>query len=623
LVFTQHRDELTPELSKGEFTAYSSHNIGTLQGTTLYITDARGNLVGYNSAQWHVLYPLQSKALEKIEQLKRKATDVAARGEQQLVEMRHAVSAELKARLTFAQENPHKNDVAHVRIGNTLPPEEQAFIAQRLPRVKKALEKVLRKPLPGSFVPKIALLLSGGGYRAALASTGAFVALQELGLFDTLSYVVSLSGSTWALGPLMSTGLSIPAFRNYFIDTIVNNKGLANIGVHGAELIGQEILTRFLFDSPITIIDFYGGLMANGLLQYAGNERQRIYLSDQSKRINRGQMPLPIYTAVRADVYPETEWYEMNPFEIGGTWLGMYIPTWSYGRLFLDGVSINDTPELSLGFILATCGSAFAVTFNRLYEEIAGSIPSLTVRKIIEKLLTVVGEKRLFSSQAFNFTYGMTQSSIKEQIIMNMADAGIDFNLPYPPVSGQRPERMADIFIIIDVAAGLPGQELFKAENYARTHNLKFPRINRVLAEKQSMSIFRDENDPAVPVVIYLPFVDDRELWQSYKNTVGSDSRYENIIATFNPGYCTKSDVCGSSLIWQSYLHKLKLQGHDVSTIETPSIDLCKAYQFCSSFNFAYTKEQAEKLVSFTEFNIKAHAQGIMDVIAWKINQKR
>ncbi len=43
----------------------------------------------------------------------------------------------------------------------------------------------------------IAIMGSGGGYRAACGLSGVMVALQESGIFDCATYVTGLSGSSW------------------------------------------------------------------------------------------------------------------------------------------------------------------------------------------------------------------------------------------------------------------------------------------------------------------------------------------------------------------------------------------------------------------------------------------
>ena len=105
---------------------------------------------------------------------------------------------------------------------------------------------------------------------------------------------------------------------------------------------------------------------------------------------------------------------------------------------------------------------------------------------------------------------------------VHMEDAGIDFNLPYPPISGDRPERTADIIIFVDASGDCSGKNtegnqwianglaLKQAEQYARDYGHPFPTIpeQSELTQaigKQSMLIFKNVDQPNVPTVIYMP----------------------------------------------------------------------------------------------------------------------
>ena len=46
-------------------------------------------------------------------------------------------------------------------------------------------------------VPTIAVLGSGGGFRAMVSLSGVFCALKDMGILDCVTYVSGLSGSAW------------------------------------------------------------------------------------------------------------------------------------------------------------------------------------------------------------------------------------------------------------------------------------------------------------------------------------------------------------------------------------------------------------------------------------------
>jgi hypothetical protein len=346
------------------------------------------------------------------------------------------------------------------------------------------------------------------------------------------------------------------------------------------------LLTKFAFDQPITLTDFFGLVLANSLLRGFGNERHHVYLSDQIKNIKEGQLPFPIYTAVRAEEGAEPLWYEFTPYEIGGSWLDCYVPIWAFGRRFIKGTSRDNAPEQTLGFFMALFGSAFAASFNQMYQEIADRIPADFARKIFEGILKEVGEKRLTVARIFNFTYGLLQSPIAMNKYMDMADAGTAFNLPYPPISGERGGRRADIIIFLDASRKQVGKlsALRGVQNYTYTHMLSFPPIIYDNIHKKSVSVFKDPRGRShVPVLIYMPLVKDEQLIKKYLNTA-EFADLKSYVEQFDLAACLKSA--------------------------------------CGTFNFTYNQKQANQLSALTEFNMRANKKILYDAISFAIRSK-
>lgn len=537
---------LLQELPKNAKKNVLVQNIGTLKGSLFHIDkDANGSLHVYTQERWPLRFNLISVPADR-----------------------------------FMYED------AEVRLGNDLSEQERAFLAERAPKVKQGLESLLGRSLENSYIPRIAVIASGGGYRAMLGTTGFLSGAHEKGLLNTLTYISALSGSTWAVACWISTGLLMPEFKKYLIEVVAQNKGLASLSSLRAKWIAHNLVTKYAFDLPISLVDFYGGLLANALFSFFGDKRQQIYLSDQAEKIKEGDYPLPIYTAISADRHIRSEWYEFTPYEIGGTWLGMYIPAWAYGRLFANGKSIAYCPEQSFGFHLGTFGSAFAATFREMYEALVHIIPT-KLSSVLQYILKVVGQERLSRAKIFNFSYGIEQSPVKELPVLGLVDAGIAFNLPYPPVSEERLERKADILIFFDSSANVKNAaELKKVEQYARSKNFKFPKIDYTDIDKRAISIFKDEADFTVPVVIYMPRIKDENAWQEYKQSALNDDEYIKMLDDFSPKVCVKAG-------------------------------------FCNTFNFRYSSEQANKVMLLTEFNMKYSMPKIIDAINWVIDNRQ
>jgi hypothetical protein len=130
--------------------------------------------------------------------------------------------------------------------------------------------------------------------------------------------------------------------------------------------------------------------------------------------------------------------------------------------------------------------------------------------------------------------------------------------VPFPPLL--RTGRQIDVIIVYDSSGTIKGaKELRNAELYARRKGLKFPKIDYTIADKNIVSIFKDE-DPKTPVVIYFPRIANKE----YRD--------------FDPDYCTE-------------------------------------HSYCSTLNFKYSEEQFNELSGLAEFTIKQHTELIKNIL--------
>lgn len=482
--------------------------------------------------------------------------------------------------------NPYKNTVASVRIGNGLHPEERAYLAKRKPKVKSALEKLLGRSLTDKQVPTIAMIGSGGGYRAMLGTTAFLNGAEKIGLLGAVTYITALSGSTWALNPWLTTGMPLSQFKSYIAKSITEPIYVKTIAE--AKNIVDMLSVKVACDQPITMIDVYGGLLANRLLSYYGSDCQRVHMSDQAARIKNGDYPYPIYSAIdaREAVARDPHWFEFTPHEIGSPYFGVYVPTWGYGRQFNNGQSTDFSPEQSLGFMMGTFGSAFGVHFGRAWDEVSAKMPDFLVKPIIEKQLfdPYYGKRtESFWAEVHNFMFGMTNQELTSRPTLKFVDAGIHFNLPYPPVSGQRPERKADILIFLDSSKDSIPAAIKKCEEYARKRGLKYPPMDYSEIDKKTISVFKDENDPSVPVVIYLPRVSDPEAWAENKS-------------------------------------KREFNGY--TGIDGFDMEKCAKEGFCKTSNFQYTEQQSQQVLDQLEFNMIINKDKIIEAINWVVDRR-
>ncbi len=590
LVFSPNSADIKKQLTKDEFKQLPSKNVGALQGSTFYIAKKDDQFKGYTTIEWNVIMPSLETAGWIIKTIK-------VTGGAIITYTSEAIKTAIQKTLPAIKENPFKLKTMDVRVGNELPKEEQAAINKRTQVVKNTLKNKLGLAKL-NYVPKIAFIASGGGYRSMAITLGFLSGASLVGLLDCITWISSLSGSSWALGTWLATAakeykesakqLSVIAFKDQLFN-VIHNKGLETISVDDIKLISNAILVQATEGRPITLVTLYGILLANRLLSDFGQIKQHVYISDQAELIKNGQYPIPIYTAVRGEhglTQEQLEWYEFTPWEIGGAWLGMYAPSFSYGRKFDKGKSQGFGPPQDLGFHFGTYGSAFAATIEEIYlEKLREKIKSDIIRTIIEKVIEQpVGRKRLSWAEVYNFTKGMQQSPIADSDTIKLIDGGHAFNLPYPPVSGERPARKPDILIFLDASATINGAPaLGESEAYAYRKGLKFPTINYEGIDQRTISVFKDEQDPEVPVVIYMPRINDPALWPKLDQI--EYALYKKDLKEFNVDACVKEDYCGT-------------------------------------FNLTYSKAQAQQLSKLGEFNMRVNQKVIFDEIKALIERK-
>ncbi|KAK9372435.1 acyl transferase/acyl hydrolase/lysophospholipase [Lipomyces chichibuensis] len=398
---------------------------------------------------------------------------------------------------------------AYVRLGPQLSNQEVKFRKNRAKFTKKGLAKYLDIPVSSideRDIPIIAVTGSGGGYRSMIATGGYIMALQETGLLDCTTYLAGVSGSTWLMA-LFYTLAECDATR--LIDHIK-----ARTGVHIAFLpAAMELFTtaptdKFLLHgiieklhynyTSVSLPDIYGVLLSSRLL-VPNNElivdRDNLKISSQRRIVDTGAVAMPIYTAVRHEfgptgakveatdqstIHPDNtvieqrkkreswfQWFEFTPYEVGCEEVCAWIPTWSLGRKWSNGVSVDTAvPELNLTLLLGTFGSAFCATLSHFYKEIRPALPDISISQSLDKIIkenddNLKGVHPIAPAGIPNYLLGLKSylppscpESIHTEKDINLMDAGMDNNLALYPLL--RPEREVDMILAFDSSADIP-----------------------------------------------------------------------------------------------------------------------------------------------------------------------
>jgi len=575
------------------------------------------------------------KARQSFDELTIHKNQLTAQAQQSLDNamepFRQKIQAEVQAALKPIAQKNQDTRVAQVRIGSELSSQEQAALVTRESRTKTAQAKFLGTTPATTPSLRLAACGSGGGYRAMICTTGFLLGAQDIGILDAFSYISALSGSTWAVGSWITLGYDLPTLRDHFAQQLATNPVIAGKGVPAPitnertmQDLVNNLVTKYYFQQPLTSTDIWGATIANNLLQNLTYK-----LSGQATKVDSGAYPLPIYTAIEPQADGSYTWFDVTPYEVGSTYLNAHVPTWSFGKQFSNGVSIDAAPEQTLGFMFGVFGSAHTVSpqelldmadpngliaktvqstikgfvpaplglpailfdqffsdalRNQLMAPLFGSLVSTQLKDVPQNLL----KQRLLPAEIPNFTAGMASSPISKQSNIILIDAGIHVNLPIAPLL--RKERNIDVIFAFDGSASVvDAPSLVDAEEHAQEEKLVLPAIKKNSAFKtvnsRSMSVFAQAGKPTI---LYMPWIKDSGLT--------SDAG----LATAVKQYPLLSKVFSTQ----------ELQ-------DMRNFDIAKC-DFCSTFNFMYTKDNVRILSNIMRFNMIVNQDAIKQALLEK-----
>ncbi|KAJ6125678.1 hypothetical protein N7523_003298 [Penicillium sp. IBT 18751x] len=427
--------------------------------------------------------------------------------------------------------NPEITRDARVRVSGDLCAEEQAFRKKRQQHAMKALASYLDIPVEEIHpddVPVIAMCGSGGGLRALVAGTGSYLAAQESGLWDCVTYTAGVSGSCW-LQTLYHSSITGRSFHK-LVDHLKNRLGVhiafppAALNLLTTAPTNKYLLSGFVEKlkgdpgADFGLVDIYGLLLAARLMVPRGElgvSDSDLKLSSQGVNLYDGAHPLPIYTAVRHEIpiieeehsdgskshsNPEQamrdakkeawfQWFEFTPYEFFCEELNAGIPTWALGRHFDGGRSVlsaenQPIPELRIPGLMGIWGSAFCATLSHYYKEIRPLVKGLAGFGGIDTLIQgkdsdLVRVHPIDPAAIPNFVIGMKDqlpASCPESIFksshLNLMDAGMSNNLPIYPLI--RPGRDVDVILAFDASADIKQDNwLSVVDGYARQRGIK------------------------------------------------------------------------------------------------------------------------------------------------------
>ncbi|KAM5238145.1 cytosolic phospholipase A2 isoform 2-T2 [Ctenodactylus gundi] len=238
-------------------------------------------------------------------------------------------------------------------------------------------------------VPVVAILGSGGGFRAMVGFSGVMKALYESGILDCATYIAGLSGSTW----YMSTLYSHPDFPEKGPEEI-NEELMKSVSHNPLLLLTPQKIKRYVESlwkkkssgQPVTFTDIFGMLIGETLI----HNRMNTTLSSLKEKVSTAQCPLPLFTClhVKPDVSELmfADWVEFSPYEIGMAKYGTFMAPDLFGSKFFMGTVVKKYEENPLHFLMGVWGSAFSILFNRVLGVSGSQNKGSTMEEELENI---------------------------------------------------------------------------------------------------------------------------------------------------------------------------------------------------------------------------------------------
>uniref|UniRef100_A0A8C6V778 Phospholipase A2 n=1 Tax=Naja naja TaxID=35670 RepID=A0A8C6V778_NAJNA len=517
-----------------------------------------------------------------------------------------------------------------VRLDYELCPDEQVFIQKRKKIVAAALKRVLcmDNDLQDHEVPVVAIMATGGGARAFTALHGHLLGLQKLNLLDCFTYISGSSGSTWTLSNLYEEpGWSQKDLLGPIAEA-QKNMSKCKLDCFTLDQLKEyrDILKQREKDGYKTCITDLWGIFID---QTLGNGKRSSTLSEQKHAVNHGQNPLPLYmvlnTRDKYSLQEFKEWMEFTPFEVGLLKYGAYIRAEDYGSKFFMGRIMKKIPESHICFLKGMWSNVFSYNLLDAWRAIGSSEdsfwysythdkikqleekpplppvveavntylvkPSCNIMKIVRKVIT----ERVSTSEVYNFLNGFQLNNgylenknfyiWKDTVLdtfpnqlmtsleyLSLVDTAAFIDTSY--ASLMKPERKVDVIIHLNYSSGSQTGPM-KFSYTLQSKGIPFPKIDLSMEKNlKECYVFEDATDSEAPIVVFFPLIND--TFKKYKA----------------PGV-----------------------KRGPTEMKQGEVDVTSPFSPYAIQNFQYTKENFDKLIELTSYNIQNNKNSILQAL--------
>ncbi|RDW87363.1 lysophospholipase-1 [Coleophoma crateriformis] len=577
-----------------------------------------------------------------------------------IIEKAIKVERSVKQNINNVVRYPEVLKVAEVRKGLDLGLEERRFLDMRKVHVRNSFAQYLNldpAEVHPEDVPIIGFGGSGGGFRAMIGVLGYCQKMKQTGLWDLFTYVAGVSGACWSLAAYYTFGKAS-------MERVIEN---CKERLHPHHPLSSDAIRKLLTapdSSYVTLgplvqkhysglhtvaMDFYSVFITGYIFLHqdppstqdvAGLNHDWYKWTSAREHLENGEEPLPIITAIRHErpwkdwedkdqPFKEPDhsalehkaakdawfqWYEMTPFEVGCDELEAWVPTWGFGRPYVEGKSTMQLPEQSLSLLLGLATGAPAGPLSSYISTIKRQLPpgfiGNTIEDIASKITHFWGKQGteefqnhhpLHASNEHNFVFHLTKlqqgqfypSGIENSPRIHLVDSGMDNNCPTYVLL--HPSREVDVILNMDASSDVQ-KDTFqeRVDQIGSRRGLKFTKRSDIKAGT-------DKNDPDRFKGLYAQVYDGKlidrppTVVDSYGNTV------TNPPAPICHHECT--------MVYMPLLPNERA---------VPDFDPSTA-KFSGSYNLVWTPEQIDMLVRVCIQNFKNGEETIKTTLmeAW------
>ncbi|KAM5236416.1 cytosolic phospholipase A2 gamma [Ctenodactylus gundi] len=499
-----------------------------------------------------------------------------------------------------SRSSPSGTSSSKVSVVLGLKKEEEEAVQKRSHHVLMAMKKLgteagKAQNLPSAQAPVIAVLGSGGGLRAHIACLGVLSEMRKHGLLDAVTYLVGVSGSTWALSSFYAKDGNMEDIEAELEHRFDQKKW---------DLVQSLKKTiRAARSENYSLTDFWAYLVVSKQTR----ELQNSSLSSVKKHVEEGTLPYPIFAAIDSDFQPDWEkekaqktWFEFTPHHTGYPALGAYIPTTHFGSKFENGQLVRPEPERDLTFLkdqllslkeklnLKSLSAVAVDTAAKLSELVMTCIQDPrpdtleTLQALQQRLEAQQGDEVSESEYSWlpksirswnilpesqdtlgilnvllktglcfrnwewgtihNFLYNHGDIEDKEmntRKLLHLVDAGFAINTAYPLVLP--PTREAHLILSFDFSAGDPFGTIRATADYCQHHNIPFPSVEEAKLQNSEApaSCYILKGDTG-PVVMHFPLFntdtcgdsDEIQKWIDTYSTIKLADSYSRDLVT-------------------------------------------------------------------------------------------